>query len=349
MAPTLLPHLPPCRSARVGEFVRRYTGPTVSKLRLSPRAFLWCTRITLATVILNILTGAAVRLSGSGLGCPDWPACQHNQITPALSFHPVIEFSNRMVVVLLVVACGGTAIAAFLRQTRRKDLGRLSLGLILGVIAEAVLGAFVVYSKLNPYVVMVHFMVGIALLSVSMILALRAAHGPGSGPLLVSVKVRRTVLVYLGLLLLAVVAGTATTGAGPHAGGPGAKRIPFRLDEVARVHGETVLVTGIVLLLLLWMLRSTDAPAGIQDAGKILLGAMVVQGLVGYTQYFTHLPPVLVGIHVLGSTLVVCTALWFHHRLWAHGPIENQDGDTGLTHSISTAGVRTPADVGRRP
>ncbi len=154
----------------------------MSSLRIGPRPFLLLCRITLATVVLNIVTGAAVRLSDSGLGCPDWPTCSQHHLTPVLRLHPVVEFGNRVVVFVLVVACFATVIASFLRHPRRRDLRWLSGGLVLGVIGEAVLGAFVVYSKLNAYVVLTHFMVGMALLAVAVILTLRAGHGAGRGP-----------------------------------------------------------------------------------------------------------------------------------------------------------------------
>ena len=148
----------------------RYHTETVSSLRIGPRPFLLLCRITLATVVLNMVTGAAVRLSDSGLGCPDWPTCSQHHLTPPLASIPVIEFGNRVVVALLVVACVVTAVASFLRRPARRDLRWLSTGLILGVLGEAVIGAFVVYSKLNAYVVMTHFMVGMALLAVAVVL-----------------------------------------------------------------------------------------------------------------------------------------------------------------------------------
>jgi cytochrome c oxidase assembly protein subunit 15 len=279
----------------------------VSKFTPGPRAFLVLCRLSLATIILNVATGAAVRLSGSGLGCPDWPTCSHRQLTPAVSLHPDIEFGNRMVVTLLVVCCAMTWVASLLRRPGRRDLRWLSGGLLLGILGEAVLGAVVVYSKLNAYVVMTHFMVGIALLAVAVELCLRATHGPGRGTPVVSRRVLGLTRAYLVLLTCALVAGTATTGAGPHAGGKGAKRVPIGLSDMTRIHAETVWVT----------------------AGRFLLGAMIVQGLIGYTQYFTKLPAVLVGFHVVGATIVVTVALWFHHGLSDHRPevVESVDDD----------------------
>ena len=312
----------------------------------SPRAFLLLCRISLATIILNVATGAAVRLSDSGLGCPDWPTCAHQRITPPLALHPIIEFGNRMVVTVLVVSCAITWVASLLRKPARRDLRWLSGGLLIGILGEAVLGAVVVYSKLNAYVVMTHFMVGIALLAVSVELCLRATHGPGRGTPAVGRRVLRLTRAYIVLLVLAVIAGTATTGAGPHAGGKGAKRVPIGLSDMTRIHAETVWVTAIVLLVILYTLWKSDAPARIQESGRILLGAMVVQGMIGYTQYFTRLPAVLVGIHVVGATIVVSAALWFHHGLSDHRP-EVVDGAAAGPGAVdATPG---PSDPVREP
>ena len=287
-------------------------------LRFSPRDFLLLSQITLATIVVNVATGAAVRLSDSGLGCPDWPTCAHQRLTPPSSIHPRIEFANRMVVLVLVVACGATYVASFLRRPGRRDLRWLSGGLVLGVLGEAVFGAIVVYTKLNAYVVMAHFMIGIALLTVSVLLCLRAGHGPGRGTPATSRAARNLTRAYLVLLTVAVAAGTATTGAGPHAGGKGAKRVDIGLSDMSRTHAETVWVTAVLLLVIMFVLWKSDAPLRIQQSGRLLLGVMVAQGVVGYAQYATHLPSLLVGIHVVGATAVFSTALWFHHGLSDH-------------------------------
>jgi len=294
----------------------------VSSLRISPKAFLLLCRITLAAVVLNVVTGAAVRLSDSGLGCPDWPTCSQHHLTPPLRLHPLIEFGNRVVVALLVVAAALTVIAAFCRWPGRRDLRWLSLGLILGIIGEAVVGAIVVYSKLNAYVVVCHFLVGMALLATATILTLRAGHAAGRGVAAASPGVLRATRVLLVVLGAAIVAGALTTGAGPHAGGKGAKRIPVPLVDMTRVHAEFVLATVAVLLVVVWMLWRTDAPGRLQNASLVLLAVMVAQGIVGYTQYFTHLPAALVGIHVFGAAMVLATALWFHHGLSDHPAVE---------------------------
>ena len=314
----------------------------MSSLRIGPRPFLLLSRVTLTTVVLNIVTGAAVRLSDSGLGCPDWPTCSQHHLTPALRLHPLVEFGNRVVVSVLVVACIATAVASFVRRPGRPDLRWLSGGLILGVIGEAVLGAFVVYSKLNAYVVMVHFLVGMALLGVAVVLTLKAGHRAGPGALVVGRRALWLSRALLGAIVVVLAAGAATTGTGPHAGGRGAKRIPLGLEDMTRIHAELVIAAVVVVLALLWVLWQSDAPAHTQDSGRILLAVMVVQGIVGYTQFFTHLPAVLVGIHVFGASMVWSTALWFHHGLSDHLP-EGEPDDRPRTETPSHRAGAGPA------
>jgi len=313
-----------------------YDGLPVQIPGVTSRAFLRITQVTVVIVVLNIVTGAAVRLSDSGLGCPDWPNCSQHRLTPALSLHPAIEFGNRMVVVVLCIATAMALVAAVLRTPRRRDLVWLSAGLLGGVLGEAVLGAVVVYTKLNPYAVMTHFMVGIALLTDAFVLALRAGRpdpgragaraGVGSGAPVskVNPRERRISQVMVGLLAVVVAAGTATTGAGPHAGGPGAKRLPIALEEMARIHSGIVLGLVALTIALLYLLDHTAAPASVLERARILLGAMVLQGGIGYVQYFTHLPALLVGVHVFGATVVWMAMLCFYD---------------GLTHRVVPAPV----------
>ena len=288
---------------------------------IAPPRFLRITQVMVVLVVLNVVSGAAVRLTDSGLGCPDWPTCSHTRLTPPLSFHPVVEFTNRMVVVVLCVAAALTLVAAVRRAPRRRDLVGLSAGLVGGIVAEAVLGAAVVYSKLNAYVVMCHFLVGMALLTVAVVLALRAGRAaPGGPPVrMVSPLTVRAVRVVLVLLALAIAAGTATTGAGPHAGGKGAKRVPVPLADMARLHSGIVLVVVALTLATLALLARQGAPIRVLDRARVLLVAMLLQGAVGYTQYFTHLPPLLVGVHVFGATVVWSAMVWFTDGLTRHG------------------------------
>jgi cytochrome c oxidase assembly protein subunit 15 len=258
-----------------------------------------------------------------------------------------------LVVTRLVISCAVTVVAAFLRRPARSDLRWLAGGLILGVIGEAVIGAFVVYSKLNAYVVMIHFLVGMALLAVAVVLVLEAGHRPGRGTLVVTRGALKLSRVLIALFVVVLAAGAATTGTGPHAGGKGAKRIPLGLEDMTRIHAETVLTTGAVLLVLLWILWRTDAPAHVQTSGRVLLTVVVVQGIIGYTQFFTHLPAVLVGIHVLGASVVWSTALWFHHGLSDHSPEAEPDpgfeGDAGPGRTLARQGPLPGTPLGTGP
>jgi cytochrome c oxidase assembly protein subunit 15 len=286
-------------------------------------------------VVLNIVTGAAVRLSDSGLGCPDWPTCSRHRFTPPLSLHPAIEFGNRMVVVVLCVFTAIALVAALRRVPRRHDLTWLAAGLLGGVIGEAVLGAVVVYTKLNPYAVMTHFMVGIALLTDAVVLALRAGREPGAGAPVSKVgrRERRLSQVMLGLLALVVAAGTATTGSGPHAGGPGAKRLPVPLADMARVHSGLVICLVGLTLVLLYLLDHGAAPPSVLGRARVLLGSMVVQGAIGYGQYFSHLPALLVGVHEFGATVVWSAMVGFYDGLTYHGA--ELEGVDGAGHGVA--------------
>jgi heme a synthase len=293
--------------------------------------------------VVNVLSGATVRLTDSGLGCANWPSCTKSQFTPPLSFHPIMEFANRMVVGLLVVVVIVAFLASIVREHRRGDLIALSALLAGGVIGEAGVGAAVVYSKLNPYVVMVHFLLGIGLVTVALVLAMRAGRARVAGTTKVTAEVRRIAVAMIAVLVVALAAGTATTGAGPHAGGPGAPRIPIPLADMARTHSSIVLVLGALTLVELWMMRRTSAPASVIKRAEALLAVMIAQGLIGYTQFFTHEPTLLVGFHVAGAVAVWMTLLWFYDGLSFHPP-ESADGSgpapdfTELAHGERSEG-----------
>ncbi|HTT86529.1 MAG TPA: COX15/CtaA family protein [Acidimicrobiales bacterium] len=318
---------------------------------VGPRPFLRVTQVTLGLVVLNIVSGAAVRLSDSGLGCPDWPTCSRRHLTPPLSLHPAVEFGNRMVVVALCLAAALCVVAALRRRPYRRDLLWLSVGLVGGVLGEAVLGGLVVYAKLNPYVVMTHFMVGIALLTVAVALSLRAGREPGPGVSMVHPSVRTLSAWCLLVLVVAIAAGTGTTGAGPHAGGKGAVRIPVPLADMARTHSSIVIALGAMTLALLYLLDRTRAPEKVTGRGRAVLVVMVAQGFVGYTQYFTHLPPLLVGVHVFGATVLWAAFLWFHDGLSHHGTEDGpapEDGEGRLRVPRAAAGGAGDGDSAAR-
>jgi cytochrome c oxidase assembly protein subunit 15 len=269
----------------------------------------------LALVSLIVLTGGAVRLTGSGLGCSDWPDCSTGSLTPALQFHPLIEFSNRMVTDVLVVVVAVAFLATIFRAPRRRDLIYLSGGLVAGILAQAVIGGIVVLTKLNPYWVMLHLVATLILLANAVVLVHRSTrdYGPGRGHRLVPKGLIQFQYGILALLAVVIAAGTAVTGAGPLAGNSQgqevAKRIPLAFRDLAELHAVLAMLLVGATVGLVVSLHLVDVPERVRRAGRILLTVMVAQAAVGYSQYFTHLPAVLVEIHILGATVLVVGAV----------------------------------------
>jgi cytochrome c oxidase assembly protein subunit 15 len=280
-------------------------------LTVSPSAGHRLNLAALALTALIVLTGGAVRLTGSGLGCSNWPECSAGHLTPALQFHGLVEFGNRLVTVVLVVAVAASFLAMVFRSPRRRDLMWLSGGLVAGVLAQAVLGGIVVYTKLNPYVVMVHFLATMLLLVDAVVLVHRDRldYAPGSAHPLVPRVLIRLYYGLLALLALVLAAGTATTGAGPHAGDSSgqqiAKRIPIALRDMAELHSSLALLLVGLTLGLVVALHAVGVPERVRRAARVLMVVMVAQAAVGYSQYFTHLPALLVEVHLLGATAIV--------------------------------------------
>ncbi|MGH9044945.1 MAG: COX15/CtaA family protein [Acidimicrobiales bacterium] len=282
--------------------------------RLSPGAFRRLAVVSLVAVCLIVLTGAAVRLTGSGLGCPDWPSCYHTAVTPQLSLHPLVEFSNRMVTVALVVLLAVTFLGALCRRPFRGDLTWIATGLLAGVVAQALIGALAVYTKLNPYVVLLHFLASMVLVALAVILVHRAGRDHRvAGRALVGRPLMWSTRGAATLLGLVLVAGTFTTGTGPHAGNAGgqlvARRIPVALRDMAELHSSlAVLLIGLLIGLAV-ALHVTDVPEALRRKARVLVVVVMLQGVIGYVQYFTHLPAALVELHILGATaLVAATA-----------------------------------------
>ncbi len=279
---------------------------------------------TLVCVAAIVLTGAAVRLTGSGLGCSDWPTCSVGHLTPPLRYHSLIEFGNRMVTVVLVVIIGATFLATLLRRPFRRDLVWLAGGLVAGVLAEAVIGGLVVYSKLNPYLVLVHFLTTLLLLAVAVVLVHRVNRDYSvPGRLLVP---RPVLLLSRGLVVLVAVvftAGAATTGTAPDGGsaqGQIIKRIPVPLHDMAEAHATIALFLVGVVVSLAVMLHALDVPERIRKAARVLVAVLVVQAVVGYAQYFTHLPAALVELHELGATVLTIGVVQYFLALTHHAP-----------------------------
>ena len=277
--------------------------------RISPAGYRRITLVALVALAAIVVTGGAVRLTASGLGCSTWPNCEPGSLTPEFSLHPMIEFTNRVVSLLVGLAVAATVIGAQLRRPPRRDLTVLSLGLVAGFLAQAVLGGLTVLFHLSPVLVMGHFLVSMLLLWDAFALWQRA----GTPGVRRQPAVRAEVLLLgravVGTAALVLLLGTVVTGTGPHSGASVVTRLPFDLESVAQLHSDAVLfLTGVTVTLLV-LLRIVNAPAAAQRRSRILLGVIVAQGAVGFTQYFLDLPRVLVGIHVLGATLFWLAAL----------------------------------------
>ena len=251
-------------------------------------------RVFLATLVANVgivVTGGAVRLTASGLGCPTFPRCTDHSlvVTREMGGHGLVEFGNRMLTFALSAVVVAAVVVAW--RAGRRDLRAAALLLFGGIVAQAVLGGVTVLTGLNPVTVMAHF-----LLSVGLIAVATRAH-------LLSVGQR----VVTALLLLA---GTVVTGTGPHSGDKNAThRLPFDLVEVTQLHADLVfLLVGLTIGLAV-ALQATDVPAVLRRRVRVLLGVVLAQGLVGYAQYATDLPVALVAVHVLGACLVWVAAL----------------------------------------
>lgn len=302
----------------------RSRGPPVASrlvsgsLRLTPAAY---RRVTLAAVIalsLIVVTGGAVRLTGSGLGCPDWPTCTGTRVVAAWSLHPMIEFTNRVITVAVTAAVVAAVVGALLRRPRRRDLVWLSSGLVAGVLAQVVLGGLTVLYKLDPPWVMGHFVLSFAVLADAVVLHHRAGtHSTPARPV-----VSRD-LVWLGRLVLAtlavvVILGTAVTGSGPHSGDIHAKRLPFHFQGVAELHSSVVMLLAGLTIATLFALHHARAPADVQRRARVVLAVMAAQAAIGYTQYFTRVPAALVAMHLAGATALWIVVLRYNLGLSVH-------------------------------
>jgi cytochrome c oxidase assembly protein subunit 15 len=300
-----------CRASRG----HRYPGAVLG-LRVSPQLYRRITLFALLALVFIVVTGAGVRLTSSGLGCTDWPACSDGQLVAELEFHPMIEFVNRMITGLVSAAVIVAVLASLLRDPRRRDLTWLSVGLVGGVLVQIVLGGIVVKVGLKPVFVTLHYLASILLVWDAYVLHHRAGQPEGPAVPVVGPRIVALGRALVALSLLVLVTGTFVTGSGPHAGDVKAERYGFAIGDVARIHGIAVWCFLAVAVVTLWRLARSGAPVQVDRHGRWLVAAIVAQGAIGYTQYFTGVPPALVLVHILGSVLVFLAALSFHLSLF---------------------------------
>lgn len=273
-------------------------------LILSPSTYRRITGWALLFLSVIVVTGGAVRLTGSGLGCPDWPTCEYDQFAPESGIHGWVEFGNRLITGLVSVVVILAVLGSIWRAPRRNDLLRWSWGLVAGVVGQIVLGGIVVLSHLNPWLVLGHFGLSMVLIWNAVVLHHKAGdHLEIPAPLFI----RRLSSVLVGWSLIILATGTLVTGSGPHAGSreDPIERLPFAISEIARVHGSAVVVFLIlVVLFVVQIFRHPETPA-LQPWARLLALVVVGQAALGWTQYFTGVPEILVGLHIAGAT-----ALW---------------------------------------
>ncbi|MGW7515567.1 COX15/CtaA family protein [Streptomyces sp. NPDC054796] len=307
-------------------------------------------RATLAALLMSVfivVTGGAVRLTGSGLGCDTWPKCSSDSLvaTSEMGIHGAIEFGNRMLTYVLSAAVGWAIVAARSAKPKRRGLSRLAWGQFWLVVANGIIGGITVLTELNPWTVAGHFLLASTLLTLTAVTWLRAREGDAEPRPLVGRPVKQLVIglaVFAGAL---IVVGTAVTGSGPHAGDSSeVPRMPFDPKVVTQAHAALAWIVVALTLAVWFVLRAVDAPAGPRRRTRELFLVLMAQGVIGYVQYFTDLPELLVGIHLLGSTLVWIAVLRLLLSLRERGaPLPMEPTGTTSTTSTKGAGATVPA------
>ena len=293
-------------------------------------------RVALANAVANgviVVTGGLVRLTGSGLGCPTWPRCTDESFTATaeLAAHGAVEFGNRLLTFVLAATAIATLVAVW--RSPRRDLRPLAVLSFLGIPAQALLGGVTVLTGLNPWTVAAHFLISMALVALATVLWLRSRE-PGVGRPLVRRPLRLLVTGIAATTAVVLFLGTLVTGSGPHSGDPEAGRMGFDPQLVSQLHADVVfLLVGLTIALLV-ALHATDSPARVRRAARDLLVVQLVQGVVGYVQYFTDLPVPLVLLHMAGAVL---TAAYTARLVWS---VRGPASDLPLASRVEPATAR---------
>jgi cytochrome c oxidase assembly protein subunit 15 len=277
-------------------------------MQISQRRFRHVAIGALIALAAIIVSGAAVRLTNSGLGCDDWPNCSSERFVDVSSRHAAIEQINRMFTGIVGVAVIAAVLGSLVRDgARRRDLIRLSLLLVAGVLANAVLGGISVLVDLHPIAVQGHLLLSMGLIVAGTMLVRRAGEPDGVARHRVTSRpTQRLTWLLMGVTWVAVFTGTLVTGAGPHAGDETAKRLDLAIPEVARVHSVSVLTALALALMIAWRIRRVASDrAALASVLSTWMVVGLVQAVIGWVQYFNDVPELLVGLHVAGATAVM--------------------------------------------
>lgn len=294
--------------------------------------------ISLAMTVCIVVTGGAVRLTGSGLGCPTWPKCTDDSLTATheMGFHGAIEFGNRMLTYVLCAAVGWAIITARSQKPMRRGLTRLGWAQFWLVMGNAVLGGIVVLVGLNPYTVAAHFLLSTALIAVAVTMWQRTREGDAEARPLVGKAVAQLVWFLVAASVLLIAVGTVVTGSGPHAGDSSeVPRMGFDWETVSKLHAVLAWIVVTLTFALWFVLKAVDAPKGPLHRTRDLFLILLAQGAIGYVQYFTDLPEVLVGLHMFGSCVVwigvMRVLLSLRERPYATADVPSRTGDSQLS------------------
>lgn len=268
----------------------------------SPAGYAWVSRFALILLCVIVVSGAAVRLSSSGLGCSDWPRCNSEKFIDVSTTHGAIEQINRLFTGLVTVIVILAVLVARYRVPYRRDLVLLSWGLVAGVVGQILLGGILVLTELNPILNQGHFLLSMFLVANALILHHRAKRLAAPSPIAQLSTLQRLVRFAVIIGSIALVTGTVVTASGPHAGDEKARRLNFAITSVARVHGITVFIAIALLLFVAWKVKSMKMH-DLYTPLETVLVIGVLQGTIGYIQYFNNIPALLVAIHVFGATM----------------------------------------------
>jgi cytochrome c oxidase assembly protein subunit 15 len=282
-------------------------------VRLSPQRYRQVTVVALVLLIAIVISGAAVRLTGSGLGCDDWPNCNDERLIDVSSGHAAIEQVNRLFTGLVAIAVIAAVLGSLVRVPPRRDLTWLSFGLVAGVVAQVLLGGITVLVDLHPMAVQGHLLVSMVLVANAVVLVRRAGEPDDARGHRTAVSVTAARLLWLLTVAtaVAIVTGTVVTGAGPHAGDEDVERLDVTVGAAARVHGIAVVaavVTAIVTAIVIR--RRAEDRRALQGPLGTWMFVGLLQAAVGYTQYFNEVPAGLVAIHVAGATVLWVATVW---------------------------------------